>query len=43
MLLMSKHTHVKKEPKMPFTTSTLQQEAYNRFGMKTKRNYGSRG
>ena len=26
-----------KEPKMPFTTSTLQQEAYNRFGMKTKR------
>lgn len=26
-----------KEPKLPFTTSTLQQEAYNRFGMKTKR------
>jgi len=26
-----------KEPKLPFTTSTLQQEAYTRFGMKTKR------
>ena len=26
-----------KEPKLPFTTSTLQQEAYNRFNMKTKR------
>lgn len=26
-----------KEPKLPFTTSTLQQEAYNKFGMKTKR------
>jgi DNA topoisomerase-1 len=26
-----------KEPKLPFTTSTLQQEAYTKFGMKTKR------
>lgn len=32
-----KKYHREKEPKLPFTTSTLQQEAYNRFSMKTKR------